>query len=120
MAKLLVVLLLRLGLSISAIGVLGAGLSVLSGGARDRGPFDKPSLGITLVAWMMVETLVYFYDLLPGGVWVLFCCLELYLHTGMISRLLGRSMRSAAPLALTQAGMIAVVLLSIIYFLEQF
>ncbi|MFH1741083.1 MAG: hypothetical protein ABIH23_18945 [bacterium] len=119
MLSLLIVLSLRLFLSIGAIAVIGAGLSIFSGAVHERGFFDKRSIAITFIAWMMIETLVGFYDIVPVWLWLLLCCLQPYLHTGMISRLLGRSTTSALPLALGQAIAIAFVLLSIIGFLED-
>ena len=120
MVDVLIVLVLRFLLSVAAIVVIGAGLAIASGAVRERGPFDKRSLGATLVCWMMIETLVafYSYDLVPITPWVLLCCLEFFLHTGVLCRLLGRSMKSALPLAGIHAAVIATVLLTIIHLLE--
>ena len=90
MGRLLIILLLRLLLSFGAIAILGAGLSIASGAAGERGVFDKRSLLITLLAWMMIEMLVYFF--------ILMIC-SLRGHAGIPSRVYATS-----PGELSQMG----------------
>jgi hypothetical protein len=118
MVELEIVLILRLVLSVGAIALITAGLSLFSGAATERGLFDRRCLVGTSVAWVMIETVVFFQRLLPPVPWVLLCGLEFFLHTGMLSRLLGRSMKSTLPISFVHAGMIAFVLMTIILMLE--
>ncbi len=120
MTRLLIVLTLRLVFSLAAIGAISVFLSALTGTAGDRGVSGKRSFGMTFLAWIMVEALIAFYDLLPSPLWLVFCFLGLYLHTGVMSRLYDRDMKSAFPTALFHAGTILVALLFIIHVLEGF
>lgn len=120
MVKLLVVLTLRLVFSVAAIVGISFVLSLPSVTKGERKATGKQAIGVTLLAWIMVEALVFLYDLLPVSLWLVLCLLGVYLHTGVISRFYERDMKSVFPTALFHAGTIVVALLLIIHALEEF